>query len=140
MNKYTDRLSLRTLRLLNKAIILGGACSLLGAGLLSFQHGSGPASRMPWYFWALVLWFCLSILYTPPARLGIAPTEMQADIAWLLIAVAVFGLGLTLGMSIFLPLSSTSILLMCFVLALGVGGAKALLRKRQQSHHLPTPR
>jgi hypothetical protein len=139
MNKYTDTLSLRTLRILDKAISLGGACSLLGMVLLSLQSGSGLASQMPWYFWVLALCYYLSIFYTPPPRLGIARTETPTDVAWFLVACAVLTIGFTLFMLIFLPLGSSLVIFVGLSLSLGVRGARALLWKRQQSNHLSAP-
>ena len=133
MNKYTDRLSLRTLRVSSAAIRLGGWVSMICVAIMSLQSGLRPVSEMPWYFWVLALFYYLGIFYTPPA-------EIVTDTAWLQFVAAVSSMAITIFTLIFLPLTGISVLLLGFSLAYAKRSIQLLLRQRQQSTRLSASR
>jgi hypothetical protein len=140
IDKYTDKMSLRTLRVLSMVIWVGGWGSMIAAIFVSLRLGLRPVAEMPWYFWLLVSFYFLGLLYTPPARLETAPTEISIGTARLLFANAVLVMGISFFTILSFTWSSLTVLLFGYALAYMKGSAQTLLRKRHQSNHLSTSR
>jgi beta-lactamase regulating signal transducer with metallopeptidase domain len=135
MNKYFDRMPLRTVRIVNRVIVLSGIAALLAAFILALPDTRRPASQMPWYFWLLVVYMALIPLYTPPARLGAATADMPTVAAWLHTVVAGLAAALITFAAVVSPPSAMMMVLLGLALSYALRGAQALLRKRRQRNH-----
>ncbi|MDQ5823028.1 MAG: hypothetical protein M3441_02320 [Chloroflexota bacterium] len=135
MNKYFDRMPLRTVRIVNRIIVLSGIFAMFAALILALLNTRRPASEMPWYFWILILYMTLIPLYTPPVRLGTAMADLPTALAWLYTAFAVFAIALITFVAILSPPSATLVFILALAVSYGLRGAQDLLRKRRQRNH-----
>lgn len=136
MDKYFDRMPLRTVRVINLVIALSGLCALVAVFVLALPDTRRPASQMPWYFWVLVLYMTFIPLYTPPGRLGSA-ADVLSFTAWAYTIVGIAAVVLFMFAVLATPLTATMVVFCALGISYGLRGAQALLRKRRQPNRAP---